>query len=237
MYIEKKPGIYCITCVDTGKRYIGQSVNIYNRWQQHKYELNSNKHYNDYLQNAWNKYGADQFNISVLEYCSIEDLNENERYYINLYDTINRSKGYNLKSGGQDTFQYSNDTKQKLSDAIKKSYLDPDRRKIQQINALKQWANPEIKKKISGANNGMFGKHHSEEAKQKISEARKGASSSRRNTTPVFCVELGRTFKDATIAHQELSLDSGGILKVCRGERKTCGGYHWKFTTLENNIS
>ena len=31
-------------------------------------------------------------------------------------------------------------------------------------------------------------------------------------------------------------LDSSSILKVCRNERKICGGYHWEFINKENNI-
>jgi len=75
----------------------------------------------------------------------------------------------------------------------------------------------------------MYGKHHSEESKRKMGEAKKGQPSWRRNTTPVFCVELGRTYDCAVTAAKELSLDSCGILKTCRGERHTCGGYHWNF--------
>ena len=88
-----------------------------------------------------------------------------------------------------------------------------------------------------GKNNGNYGNHLSNEAKQKISDANKGKVSAKRNLTPVHCVELNRAFDDATCAAKELNLDSSGILKVCRNERKTCGGYHWEFIILENNIS
>lgn len=90
---------------------------------------------------------------------------------------------------------------------------------------------------VSGQNNGMYGKHHTEEAKQKVSQANKGKISFRRNHNNVYCVELAKIFEDATEAGKKLKIDSSGILKCCRGERKTCGGYHWKFINLENNIS
>lgn len=225
-------GIYCIENTTTGKKYIGQSNNIQSRWSKHKSELKNNKHHNDYLQKAWNKYGQNDFIFYVLEYCEIARLDEREIHYINLYDTLNRDNGYNLTSGGQFKKQYSDDTRNKLSNSIKKSYEDPNRREIQSINALNQWKNPEIKQKIMGKNNAMYGKHHTEEAKQKISKANKGRISYRRNTTPVFCIELNQRFDDATTAGKKLSLDSSAILKVCQGKRKTCGGYTWKF--LEN---
>ena len=44
-------GIYCIENINTNKKYIGQSVNINDRWSKHKNELRQNSHDNDYLQN------------------------------------------------------------------------------------------------------------------------------------------------------------------------------------------
>lgn len=80
------------------KSYVGQSINIENRWTHHKYELNNNKHINDYLQNAWNKYGEDNFSFIVIEECKESELNEKEIYYINKYNSMNN--GYNLCEGG-----------------------------------------------------------------------------------------------------------------------------------------
>lgn len=56
-YDIKGPGIYCIENIQTGKKYIGQQVNIRSRWYQHRNELRRGIHCNDYLQKAWNKYG------------------------------------------------------------------------------------------------------------------------------------------------------------------------------------
>ena len=70
----RKSGIYCIENLINHKKYIGQSVYIRNRWRQHKNELNSNIHFNDYLQKSWNKYGADNFSFYVLEYCDVDQL-------------------------------------------------------------------------------------------------------------------------------------------------------------------
>ena len=80
------------------KSYIGQSINIENRWTHHKSELNNNRHINDYFQNAWNKYGEDNFSFIVIEECKESELNEKEIYYINKYNSMNN--GYNLCEGG-----------------------------------------------------------------------------------------------------------------------------------------
>ena len=232
MQDNKQSGIYCIENLITNKKYIGQSNNIHNRWRKHISELNRNSHFNDYLQNAWNKYGVNNFKFYVLEYCEPDKLDEREKYYIDLYCTVNRNHGYNLKSGGQTNISYSEETRKKMSISIQRSYLNPKRKEIQRVNALKQWKNPEIKSKIIGSNNGMYGKHHTDEAKQKVSNKNKGRKSARRNTTPVLCVELNKKFADATTAGKEMNLDSSGILKVCQNKRKTCGGYTWTFINI-----
>lgn len=223
----QKSGIYCIENLTNKKKYIGQSVNIQSRWAKHKSELNNNYHDNDYLQKSWNKYGADNFKFYVIEFCDIDKLDELEVYYIELYDTLNRAKGYNLTSGGSYNKRYSDETRLKMSQAqIGHEVSFESRMKISKNHA-----------NVSGSNNGMYGRHHTEEAKKKVSNANKGRISHRRNRNNVHCIELNKVFNDATEAAKALKLDSSAILKCCRGERKTCGGCHWEFTNLENNIS
>ena len=238
MQNEIKSGIYCIENITTNKKYIGQSIDINDRWRKHISELNHNSHHNDYLQKAWNKYGEDDFTFYILEYCEEKYLDDKEIYYINLYNTTDRKHGYNLKSGGQFNCHLTEEIKSKISESNKKAYQNQELRDLRSANALKQWSNPEIKEKIMGSNNGMYGKHHTEESKQKMRDKKVGKRSFRRNTTPVFCEELNQRFDDATKAGKRLSLDGSAILKVCQGKRKTCGGYHWKFlNNRENNIS
>lgn len=224
-------GIYCIENMINNKKYIGQSKNINDRWYKHKNELNRSAHDNDYLQKSWNKYGEENFRFYILECCSVEELDKKENYYIDLHNTLNRDYGYNLKSGGQGygvkALEYVGN---KISKSLKKAYENEDLRQQRRDNALKQWANPEIKAKISGENNSMYGKHHTEETRKKMSEMKKGKPSPKQNMTPVYCIESDKPFTNATAAAKELGLKSAsGILQVCYGNRKTAGGYHWKF--------
>lgn len=75
-------GIYIITNIVNGKRYIGSSKNIRKRLWKHRSLLRHNKHENKHFQNAWNKYGEDKFVYSVLEQCTIDVLLDKEQYYI-----------------------------------------------------------------------------------------------------------------------------------------------------------
>lgn len=91
-------GIYKITCLANNKCYIGQSVAIKRRWNEHQKALSKGTHYNTYLQNAYNKYGKDNFIYEILEQCPKEKLNEREQFYIQLFNSF--KDGFNCDLGG-----------------------------------------------------------------------------------------------------------------------------------------
>lgn len=91
-------GIYTIINLINNKRYIGQSIDIENRFIRHKSELNNNRHVNRHLQASWNKYGMNNFKFQIIEECTKEELNTKEQYWIKFYDTYN--DGYNMDFGG-----------------------------------------------------------------------------------------------------------------------------------------
>lgn len=233
-------GIYCIENVINNKKYIGQSIEIENRWCKHRSELKKGKHDNDYLQKSWNKYGGNNFKFYILEECNVKDLDDRERYYIDVYHALDENYGYNLKTGGQDNnVVVSQDVKNKQRESLKKFYANnPEAKKQKSISALNQWSNTEIKKKICGKNNGMYGKHHTDETKNKISAAKKGKPSWRRDLRPVYCIDLDCSFPCAAEAAKEIGIkNSGLILQCCYGDRKTTGGHSFKFLNSENNTN
>ncbi|MGG2024205.1 NUMOD3 domain-containing DNA-binding protein [Gottfriedia sp. S16(2024)] len=94
-------GIYEIFNKVTSKRYIGKSeTNIEERWKSHRSLLNNNKHYNLYLQRAFNK-NPDSFEFNVIELCNIKDIDEREIYWIQKHKSYSRQNGYNLTYGGE----------------------------------------------------------------------------------------------------------------------------------------
>ena len=58
--IPKKSGIYQIRNLVNGKIYVGSSVNLETRKTPHYWELENNRHNNQHLQRAYNKYGLDK---------------------------------------------------------------------------------------------------------------------------------------------------------------------------------
>lgn len=100
---QQNCGIYKIENLIDGKVYIGQSVNISNRWKSHKsYTRKTIKECpesNKPLYNSMRKYGIENFSFEVIEPCSPEELDDKEVYWIKYYDSFNN--GYNLTQGGQ----------------------------------------------------------------------------------------------------------------------------------------
>jgi len=92
-------GIYKITNQKTGKYYVGSSVDIFERWNEHKRSLVEGKHINPKLQGSWNKHGAENFKFEVIEDLgdiSRKSLLEVEQKYLEAAK-INQSSTYNIK--------------------------------------------------------------------------------------------------------------------------------------------
>lgn len=109
-----KSGIYYIKCLVNNKIYIGQSKNIRKRFNVHKFYLRNDKNGNPYLQSAWNKYGENNFEFVVIEFCNEEILSEKEIYYIEKYKSMYNENGYNICPGGHHC-SVSEETKKKMS--------------------------------------------------------------------------------------------------------------------------
>ena len=111
MNFWEKPivGIYKITHRDTGKAYIGQSVDVFARWKSHTNFAQAKKKW-QIIKHALNKHGVTQFIFEVLEECSKEDLNDREIYWIKHFDTVSPA-GYNLTSGGGGTLNPSEEVR------------------------------------------------------------------------------------------------------------------------------
>ena len=94
--LPRSPGIYQIRCVPNGKIYIGSSVDIRERWSQHRWSLRRGQHQNRFLQRAWNKYGEAHFELSVLEFVDMPDLLRAEQAWIDKSGCANKNIGFNI---------------------------------------------------------------------------------------------------------------------------------------------
>ncbi len=108
----KKIGIYKIIN-PKGRIYIGQSVDLENRFYHYKI-MNCKKQ--PRLYNSFIKYGVDNHIFEILEECQLTVLNERERYWQEQYDVLSKH-GLNcvLTSYKNVRGKMSEESKQKIS--------------------------------------------------------------------------------------------------------------------------
>jgi group I intron endonuclease len=155
---NKISGIYKITNTINGKYYIGSSVDITNRWHNHKSKLKSNDHINPHLQNAYNLYGIDSFKYSIMLICDKHNLLLYEQIVL---DNLNHS--YNLAKDAR----APNTGKKNSKEAIEKF------RRARMGHPVSE----ETRKKISESLKGHPGHKHTKESRKKISLSKKGLPS------------------------------------------------------------
>lgn len=81
-------GIYKITHAESGISYIGQAKDIKTRWSDHvKCALGIDTPVTSQLYAFMREKGVDAFTFEILEKCSTAELNEKEKFYIDLYQT------------------------------------------------------------------------------------------------------------------------------------------------------
>ena len=179
--MEKYYIIYRIINVINKKCYIGK---------HETYSIND-----DYfgsgllLKRSIAKYGIENFNKEILETCSsLEELNEKEKYWISILKSQNTSIGYNIMSGGDGGDNFTN---------------HPDKEKIRKLNSIRNKGkiiSEEQKKLISlknsGEKNGMYGKNHTAEAKEKIRVSSVNRFHSNETKQKLSILKKGITFSD-----------------------------------------
>ena len=179
--MNKISGIYSITNIKNYDRYIGSSIDIYKRICTHKYLLVKNAD-SIYLQNAWNKYGKNNFIFEIVEVCNKKLLLTKEQYYI---DNLNSKYNISKIAGRIEMNDY---IKKKISKSCKgrfspfkgKTHSMESKQKISLNHAdmtgknspwyggniqRKMWKNPEFREKMSGRNHPLYGKNRPEHSK------------------------------------------------------------------------
>lgn len=167
--------IYIILNSRDGKIYLGQAQDIKRRWQAHKRLLNSGKHTNRHLQRAWNKYGAQEFQFKILERCAIDQLDDREQHYLNVY--IPKGICYNLSPSSRNTrgTVRSEETRQKLREARNRRPppSEETKRKIGE-SGKGRIVTEETRRKIGEASKK---RKHSEATRRKLSVSHMGKPS------------------------------------------------------------
>lgn len=113
-------GIYKIINILNQKYYVGSSINLEERKQKHFRTLRRNKHVNDYLQNAWNKYGEENFKWEIVEILNDLDLAE-IRKVEQKYIDADFDNQYNIAKDTMTPGVYSEEVRQKQINACRET--------------------------------------------------------------------------------------------------------------------
>lgn len=198
--------IYKITNLVNSKMYIGQtSKSIKDRWSKHCSAHSQCPR----LKSAIKKYGKDNFKIEEIDRVSCrEELNKSEINAIKKYNCIHPN-GYNLTSGGR-AFCHNNETKAKIG----RAHLGSKRSK-------------KVRENISKAAKGRV---ISEQQKRNIANTLKGRKSLMKGKgKPIRCIDTNTLYSCAFEAANVLGLDARSVNRVASGDRKTTGGYRFRY--------
>lgn len=247
---ETKSGIYCIENLVNGKRYIGKGKNVEKRmWQSHKRCSG--------IEGAFNKYGEKSFVRYIIEYCEDTELSKREQYYIEQWDTKSPN-GYNLTSGGDGGFYMTEESRKKLSLALRGRKFSEEHKKNIGLTSKGRMHTDEWKKnmsmrtrgknspswgipktdeqkrkqreKMSGENSPNYGKHHSEEWNNKISTSNIGKKTSDKAKEKQRKSRLGkRGIKQKNASSQYFGVN----IFVCKykGKKKESVYIYWEART------
>jgi group I intron endonuclease len=218
-------GIYQIQSKSKPDRiYIGSAVNIEKRWKAHIGLLQNNKQPNLKLQNHYNKYGIADLMFSILLGCDKEDLIKTEQYFIDSYNPwfnickkadsqfgLKRSDETKLKLSishkGKATWNkgktgvYSKETLLKIGLASKGRILTEEHKYKIGLSSkgnkycLGQIHSKEHKEKISNSMKGKNTQPKSEEAKKKMSLAKKGIKLTEKHKMNIRISSMNRRAK------------------------------------------
>jgi len=176
------------------------------RKKGHFANLQTNKHENQHLQNAYNKYGKDAFIFIPILYCESFELLRYEQIFVNKYKTSNLLyniciKCVNTRLG----VTVSKKTRQKISISLRGRKASKKTRQKMSISSMGHKVSKETREKIRKS---LMGHEVSKKTRDKISETNKNPSEKTRKKMSKS--QMGKTHIDKT--KRKMSKTRKGIL-------------------------
>lgn len=224
--------------------YIGitSRENPWSRWGVHK----AHYKYNEHFSRAISKYSWENFLHEILfDGLTKEEAEQKEIELIAYYNSTNCKFGYNKANGGSSNGKHTEKTKRIISEKAKERLKNPEnnplygthhseetKQKMSQ-KAIGRKHSENAKQKMSeqrvGEKNVMYGKTHTEEAKEKIKLA---------VSRPVKCIETGTIYPSALEAKRQTGADNAAINRCINGKAAYAGKLsdgtklHWEYAGL-----
>lgn len=180
------------------------------------------------LNRAYKKYGESYFKREIIEYCSVDELNDKEKLYIKQYNT-KFPHGYNLTDGGDGNkgLKFTKEQKQKISQSKQgQKYPKEHGEKIRQAKLGKKRDQETINKIIQTkaskhniqSNLNLKGQYKSNSQKPILQYDLQG--------------NLLNEFQSAQEAGRCLNKSGNQIADCAAGRQKTAYGFVWKYASL-----
>jgi group I intron endonuclease len=222
--MTKRSVIYGINNNINFKVYIGSAEDWNSRMNWHLAALRRNDHFNKHLQSAWNKYGESNFSFDVVEDVprlsnesdsefKIRLVDGREQHYIDVYESSNSKKGYNIRKKASSSLgiKRSNETKLKMSECKlgnknPRFGISPTKETLKKLSECrlgdKHWSHGK-----------KFGNHPS--SKPILQYSREG--------------NFMKRWSSSSEIQEELNIAATHVSKCCRGIINTYKGYIWKY--------
>lgn len=206
-------GVYKISNKITNESYIGSSINLKKRKSDHFYLLKQGKHGNSHLQNSYKKYGIENFDFSILEFCKPDECLIVEQKHIN---QTKPEFNINPIAGNSLGVKHKKETIEKIRNSQK------GKKKSE-----------ETKRKISEKNKGIYRrKKMSELSDEEIKSYRnKSGFVKKRKVVLQFSLsnELIKEWESLQEIKRNLNFHPIHISRCCNKKRKTAYGFRWEF--------
>ena len=218
-------GIYKIENLLNGKSYIGQSIEIEQRFAKHKCSKDD-----FYIHRAIRKYGVNNFSFEILEECDKSLLNEKEKFWINKMNTL-IPNGYNMIQGGDNgaglakgkiVEQYD------LEGVYITSYLSAN-----QASQAIGISHSNICACCRGERNYAGGFQWKYKDSDKVIKTFNKITKVVKKENIIQQIDkitnlVIKEYSTLSSASKENKISIGNISECCQGKRKTAGGYKWK---------
>lgn len=220
-------GVYKITNIVNNKVYIGSSINMKKRSNEHFCMLKNGNHHSSKLQKAYNKYGKQSFIFELIEECDKNIITEREQYWLNELDSYNN--GYNCTLNVEKFMlgkKHSDETKNKMRKKHKSFSIPLENRRFGEKNSMYGVKRSDRIRKILD----KTGTKHSTESKKKMSNSRLCNTNSRKKIIlSNLNGEILKKYESLTKASEDLGIKLYVISNILRKKRNNVGNYTFKY--------
>lgn len=230
---------YCVYkhTTPSGKVYIGLTMmDVKKRWDNGN-GYKGNRHFT----NAINKYGWGNITHEILnKNLSKKDASRLEQYYIYVYRSADPKYGYNKTTGGETGFEFTDEIKEKISIASKKTWEDPVYRETMKKKIAQTWKDENLRKKVSETTKQL---HQDPEYRRKYIAGRESFKKKVQGVNNwkhvsilqySLCGEFVAKFETVSEAGAAIGKPTQDISKCLVGKYRHAYGYIWVYANSKN---